>query len=405
MNETRLLSRMLAVFETLHVFVLSCCLTIPLLFFVQEFSDEAELCWALGAALPVLALHLCGRKTTSKKILLPLGLGLWILCLLVCRTTILRFVYSLALLLQLLIQTVVPKPKGKPLLSVPSFWHAPMPLLIYCLARAMAKDAVITIALSLTVLYLVNTLLYLQASRLQRALYEQSIGAVSDRGIVRLNLRMMTVYCIVGAIAVVAVPLLLSARPAAEAAPAQAVGVYESAETESQAPEPLPPIEITTLPAGDPIRTEPFTDAILLILGIFTFIVLGLAVYAMFSWLFTIDTDKLRHRKGQEDGFVVEQLDTPEERRRRPQSGRSSWSGRIRRLYQKLIRSKTEKGSALHALTPTELEQAASLEGSDRQTLHMLYEKARYANTACDKSDYLSARAAAQRLKKGDPHA
>ena len=47
-----------------------------------------------------------------------------------------------------------------------------------------------------------------------------------------------------------------------------------------------------------------------------------------------------------------------------------------------------------------ELEQAARLDGPARDTLHALYEKARYSGEACEKDDYLIAKAAAATLRK-----
>ena len=404
MKDMKRLEAMLAVFEALHVAVLSCCLAIPLLFMVQEFSDTVELLWAAGASLPVLALHIVSRRTESKKILLLVALGLLALCMVVCRTNILRFVYALLIVLQVLIGTLLPRPDGKTLLSVPKFYHCVAPLLLYGLARAVKNEGMILAATTIVVLFVVYILLYTQARRLLAALYDQSENTVFEKGIVRLNTRLMTLFCVVGAAVVILVPLLLAQRKPAESTPLEPNTFLEAFEETTHPTDP-PDLNQITLPEGTPVNVTPFTDAVLIFFGVFTFVVIGMVAYAIIHWLRSLRDDKDLHSAPQESDFTVEALDPDEPRSgETPDANAHGWARRIRRLYQRLIHAKADKKTPLRALTPRELELAAALDGPERDTLHSLYVKARYSGAACEKSDYLAAKSAVQALRKEEHH-
>lgn len=401
MRELKRLEAMRSVLETIHLALISCCLSIPLLFAVPEYPDEIELLWALGAALPVLALHLCDRHTASKKILISVALALLAVSMLICRTTILRVVYGLLLVIQLGICTLLARPGGKPALSVPKFYHGIAPLLLYALAQALKNDVMITAAVTVVVLFVVVFLLHTQATRLRNEICDQSEGTVFEQGIVRLNVRLMTLFCVVGALVVIGVPFLLSLRTPAEAQPPVMTNPYvEAFKTPPATSE--EPLNKITLPEGTPINTEPMTDAMLALFGLFAVVAVGLAVFGFIFLLRSLSNDKERHSSPQQNGFIIETLAEKPQQSEAVDGGGRSWSKRIRRLYQRLIHARADKNTPLQALTPQELERAAALEGAAKDTLHALYEKARYSGETCDKSDYLAAKSAANLLKKGE---
>ena len=95
--------------------------------------------------------------------------------------------------------------------------------------------------------------------------------------------------------------------------------------------------------------------------------------------------------------------DVPEEPpgARRARSPLRGWNGRIRRLYARTVTARTGRGAPLQACTPTELERAAAFPpGSAAETLHRLYELARYSADGCGRQEYLAAKEAAQRLRR-----
>ena len=133
----------------------------------------------------------------------------------------------------------------------------------------------------------------------------------------------------------------------------------------------------------------------------------GVLIFSVIWLLRSLQGGKQRHSDPRaEDEMVIEALDDPAKQRplRRRAETDNSWARRIRRQYQRLIRQRAGKQARLSALTPRELEQAAALEGPDRDALHVLYEKARYSQADCGKEDYQQAKLAVQRLKKGDRH-
>jgi len=83
------------------------------------------------------------------------------------------------------------------------------------------------------------------------------------------------------------------------------------------------------------------------------------------------------------------------------QSWNRSAESSIRRLYKKLI-LKNAKKDALHpSMSPTELEDLASIDDSDsRMKIHALYEKARYSGTEMSKDDIEKMKASIKKVSK-----
>ena len=63
-------------------------------------------------------------------------------------------------------------------------------------------------------------------------------------------------------------------------------------------------------------------------------------------------------------------------------------SGQIRRFYIRTLRKAGKKKPFAASYTPTELEDAAGLSHDEHQTLHELYEKARYSKDGCTKEEW-----------------
>ena len=395
MNERRSLEGLLRVLEMVHLSVLTCCLSIPLVFFLPEYSDLQQLLWGLGAIVPVMAIQLPCQHLEKRLHRLFVGLGVFALTMVLCPTNILRVAYGLCISLQILICTALAKPGGKFVLTVPKVYHAPAPLLLYGLSRALDNRVLIIAAVTIAVVFVVNLLLYLQARKLLLELYDNNAAAVSVSGIVSVNRRLMLVFCVIGAALIVAVPLLLSRQPQQQSTEAPAAEAFVS-ETKAHAEEEPVPLETKTVPEGTPYNLDFISDVFVVVFLVFLGLVLVLWGIAIVFSLRSISNDKDLHNSS----LIIEAL--PEEQPKRSLFDGlhdRSWQGRLRRLYPKLIHAKTDRDASLQALTPRELERAACLEGPARDTLHTLYEKARYSGAACDKADYLSAKAAAQQLR------
>lgn len=403
MREMKLLGCLLGALEAVHLFVLTACLSIVLAFVVQEFPDTTQLLWALGAGIAVLAVYLPCRIIQKKLPRLTVGLFILAVSMLVCPSGMFRVIYGLCVGLQILISTLLPRPDGKLLLSVPKLYHAPALLLLYAFSRIFQNNAMQLAAVTLSVVFVVNMLLYMQARKLLSALCDRSAAAVSDRSILRLNRRLMLVFCVLGAALIVAVPLLWSQRPqrAQASVPVETVETEETQPTEHQ----LDPEdgEWIVTPEHTPVDLEPMTTTAELLILLLIILVVLLTVTAVIYGIRSLSNDRARRHDQPEPDYAVEQLPA-EQRAGKADAGTTggSWSRRIRRQYQRLIRTRTGRHAKLAALTPTELEQAAGLRGTARQTLHGLYEKARYSAASCEKEDYLAAKTAIHTLKKGE---
>lgn len=402
MREVKLLTRLLGALEAAHLFVLTGCLSLVLAFTVQELPDTAELFWALGAGLAVLAVNLPCRRLEKKLPRLFVGLGVLGLSLLVCPTGMLRLIYGVCVGLQILTVTVLPRPEGKTVLSVPKLYHAPALLLLYAFSRIFQNDVMQLAAVTLSAVFAVVCLVYLQAGRLLSALCDKSAAAVSDRGIVRLNRRLMLAFCILGAALIVAVPLLWKPRPPQEAVTPVETAEYETEQATQHTVE-VQDGEWIDVPSGDPVDLEPMTTSAELLILLLIILVVLLTAAAVVYAVRSLSNDRVRRRVPARQDDLTERL--PPQDPERPavaDTAGGSWARRIRRQYQRLIRTKTEKHISLSALTPAELERAAGLQGPARERLHGLYEKARYSGESCEKEDYLAAKTAINTLKKGE---
>lgn len=403
MKEMKLLKRLLGVFETVQTFVLSCCLSLPLVFIVPEFAETEQLLWGFALALAVLAVHLPCRFITKRLWMLAVALGVLALGLLICPTTLLRVFWGLCVGLQCFCCAVLPRPDSKIVLSVPKVYHAVALLLLYAFSRILRSDLISLAAVSLSALWVVNALLHWQAHRLLIALCDKSAPAVSDQSLIRLNRRLMGLFCALGAALVVAVPLLWSLRTPPVRVEEEYAGLTPTTVPSSES-EALPDWTWQTRPAGKPLDYQPFIESAEIVLFALAVAVVVLAVVAIMLWLRNLRDDRELHSAPEKGAFTVETLAPAQPRRLdEPHSEARGWARRIRSVYQHLIRARTGSKAALHAMTPSELEQAGALKGEARDKLHALYEKARYSGEACDKPDYLAAKAAAQALRKDKP--
>ena len=404
MREVRSLVRLQAAFELLYVALLALCLMLPLPFIAATIPPIPTLAWCLGGAAGTALIQILFRRLEKPLPAILLSLLLTAGAVLLFPGFFLQLSCGLAMGLQLLICALLPKPNGTYVLSVPKVYHAPIPLVVYALSQILKSEVLTAAAVAIASLFVVLLLLHWQAGRLLRSIRDQGSTAVSDRSVVRLNRRLMVLFCVLGALFVILAPMLLRLPPK----PVEPYGDFTfTPVTEA----PLVPEE-----SDDIAITPPSAHSYdLSFFGSFAFgltvflaaAAVGVLIFSVIWLLRSLQGGKQRHSDPRaEDEMVIEALDDPAKQRplRRRAETDNSWARRIRRQYQRLIRQRAGKQARLSALTPRELEQAAALEGPDRDALHALYEKARYSQADCGKEDYQQAKLAAQRLKKGDRH-
>ena len=81
----------------------------------------------------------------------------------------------------------------------------------------------------------------------------------------------------------------------------------------------------------------------------------------------------------------------------------AGWDRKLRRRYEKLIRSRARRDVRLRAMTPAELEAEARLAGPGAETVHVLYEQTRYSQSPADRERYAAFKAAVKTLEPQPP--
>ena len=139
------------------------------------------------------------------------------------------------------------------------------------------------------------------------------------------------------------------------------------------------------------------------IFEIFLLASVGMCLIALIIRLCAIENGRDRKTAPKESGITVEDLPPEPSAPALREPPAEGWEKKIRRRYAALIGSRAGKESRLAPLTPTQLEQAAGLpEGEALDTLHTLYEKARYGSEACSRADEAAVKAAIRRLRRED---
>ena len=80
----------------------------------------------------------------------------------------------------------------------------------------------------------------------------------------------------------------------------------------------------------------------------------------------------------------------------------TGYEKKLRRRYEKLIRSRTPKNTSLMAMTPTELETAAGMDGPAARIVHDLYSRTRYSQEPATRESYAAFKEAVQQLPDAD---
>lgn len=400
MNNTRTVQRLCAVLELGTLWQWVCCLSLPLFLVFTETPTAATCFWAVGAALPVTAVCLLCKKLKkhSRQLLASVAVGaLAVLC---CRTPLQRVFYAICTGLYIVPAVLFPRPRGNMPLTTPRVFCPVFHFMDYALGMAVKSALLQKASVFLAFFYLLLYLLYRNLSRLRSALHDSG-AKVSSASMIQVNRRMISWFLALVAVAVIAVPWILRKMPTPTAESSQVEpGSFYVTDTQSYA-QPEEDSE-RTVQTEHPFDLS-FVDDLSTVLGIaLAAAALACAVLAVVSVLRQTDTQRQHDDTAGKERMTIQRLDD-----RQPPSGSApepkptGYDRRIRRLYAKLIASRTNQ--RLSPLTPRELEAAAGIPATPHgQTLHRLYEKARYASDECTRDDYLRLKDAVKAIRADD---
>lgn len=386
-SETRLL-KTAYILETAYFALIYCCISLPITLIFMADKGFIPLLWAVGVIVPVTAIRLICDRIAKKSRRFLASTAIVALSLIICQSAISRIAYLLCGVIAVVICCFVNRPDGKPLLTVPKFYHAPLVPVVYAFGAIVNDDRLKISAYVVALLFAIIYILHRNTTRLLSALREnRGESRVSAEGILRQNRRMIAVFLILLAVGLLLIPLIISNLPDYSGAES-IIEPHYSTPIEETSDEPISGIDgETLLPQGEPINFKPFESALL---ALFIFSIVGALVmvaYAIISALRNVGNDKAKHAEPNENTLVIESLSPESEPKKRESPKADSWQKRIRKKYAKTIKS--SGGEISNAMTPTELESAVSLPPTENTAqLHDIYEQARYSAHDMGKDDY-----------------
>ena len=402
MNQLRSLERQIGFFETAWLCVLLWCPAAVLALLFPDGNPTAAFFWVLGTAVPVTALRLIclGRWGVWQK--RGLCLALTGLCLLLLPTGMKRAYYGLCCALCLLSGLVLPWPHGKMTLTVPKLWHGLLPLMAYALGRVAGAELLCIGAILFAALMALLYALHRNSVRLLSTLREEADAQVSVGGILRLNRRTMALFLALGTAALITLPLLRQA-------PEQTPPVYEmipAPETTASATEPTEPVQnpiVLEDSTAEPFDLTALDRGFTWLVVCFAACAVGMAVFAVVLALSSLDRSKRRHRELAQAELVIEPLPQTAAKNEPLFAAPGRRARGLRRRYARLIRRRAPASAELGSMTPTQLEQAASLSGPGAAAIHALYARVRYGPEPATKEDEQAFQAALRQLEEPNP--
>ena len=402
MKELQRLERSLSFLCALHLALMTLCLA----FFVALIFPGSDplicLLWAFGTVIPVQLIHqLCLRIPNQLPRLLCCGL-VTLLAVLIPDNSLRRFYYGLCCVPILIAGLWLNRPCGRIVLTVPKIYHLLICLLLYAFGKIIRSPIMSGMAIALAALMTLCLCFYRNQEKVLRALRDDAKEEVAQRNIIRLNHRVMGMFAILGVLILAAVPWLLrwqSTRTAPIEKPLE-TGTYSMTEAVSTSLEyvTLPP-NIRPTEAGELLNYDKFGNIMMWIfVGVIGCAVL-LVIAAVVIDLINIQEGNPKHsNQERQQSWQMERLEQKILSEAQEESA-VGWEKKLRRRYEKLIRSRVQKGRKLSALTPAELEAEAKLAGPGAETVHKLYEQTRYSQSPADRERYTAFKEAISALE------
>ena len=212
MKELKLLRRIHYLLESVHLSLMVCCLSLPLLFFFPSGSWLSMTLWGIGAIIPVLLIRELSMRISRPWLRFLAGMLVTLSAILIPRGMI-GFTYGICCGIITLIGAFFPRPDGKLVLTVPKFYHILIVLLAFGLGKISGVDLLVNLITVLALLFCGNYLLYLHSARLEKTLCEDLDATVSSSSILALNRRLIVGFLLVAALLIVGIPWLVSRVP------------------------------------------------------------------------------------------------------------------------------------------------------------------------------------------------
>ena len=391
------LERRIHLCECVHLALLTLLLAFPLTLTFQSDDLSTQILLAFGTVIPVQLIRFLCERIERKPLRLLSGLAVIGLSILLTWSKQRWSVYLLCCIPILVSGVFLPRSKGRILLTVPSPWALLALLTAYGYGRAVESFGVPLIAnitLVLTALMVLNFFIHTSQWKLLKDISMADDTEISLPGMIRQNRITLILFLLIGALILTAIPFLLRKEEPVEAAP---LPTMEAGETIQVVIENGTGRNYSGSAEGKPLHLELYKDILTWILILIPSVgVIISTVYAVRLLLDMLNRKKKQPVPKNSDGLTIDRLDEEETRRKKEKL--TGWEKKIRRRYEKLIRSRAPREARLSALTPTELERAASLDGPGAETVHEIYSLTRYSGQNPTRESYTSFKEAVKNL-------
>lgn len=403
MREMKRVEAGLSLICCLHLAILTLCLSLGFALLFPGERITVCLLWAFGAVIPVQLIHwICLRiKKTSLR---------YLLCAIVTLAAVLipdngfrRLYYGVCCVPILIAGLWLARPKGRLVLTVPKIYHPVFGMLLYVFARVINAPLLPGFAIVFTALLTLSYCFFRNQEQVLRTLASVEQTELSPRGIVAVNRRVTLLFALIEVLILAAVPWLLSRERTPSPTPEMTLEAQEAA-AETRPPESreIPQETRVLTEEGEPIHL--FSDqAVVLAVVSAVAVALAMVVSVLVSQLKGISGSNGKHSQPERD-WAMERLEhTVKLRRKKADEPLSGYEKKLRRRYEKLIRSRAPADASLSPMTPTELEAAAGMVGSAARSIHDLYSRTRYSQAPVTREHYAAFKEAAQRLPNVSP--
>ncbi|MBR3382759.1 MAG: hypothetical protein IKG85_06980 [Clostridia bacterium] len=395
MKELDRLERRMHISGCIHLAILTLCAALPV---ALVFEDDKlyRLAWALGTVIPVQLIRFICERVQRKPLRWLLSFAVTAAAAAVAHRDYHWVYYVLTCVPMMISGLLLPRPLGRLIFTIPRIWWLFFVFWPYMLGKLTGIPLLCDLAILVSALMTVNFFLYTDGTRLLNDIRLSTKTEVSVTSLIRQNRKSMIVGVLLAVLVLAAVPFVLSRAVREEAPPVEAKYEYTPARP-TPIPSPPPDKEYTKIPDGRLIDVDWAKDIwvwMVIAMPSVPFVV-GL-VYLFVTLLGSIDRRSKRSRPEVTDGLTFERLAAET-----ASAGREHITGyekKIRRRYEKLIKSRAPEKAPLSVMTPTELERAASVMGKGADTVHDIYRRIRYSPEQATRETYTEFKNAVREL-------
>ena len=372
--------------ECLHLGMLTLCLALPIALLFTADNPYYRLLWALGTVIPVQLIRWICDKAPQRSQRVLLSFAVLGATLFLTRQNH-HWVYYLACCAVMLLSGLaLPRPRDQMLFTVPRAHTLILAVPAFALGKAVGVEMLAGLAVVLTALMTLNYLVYTNQVRLLRDILMARGTEVSIQGVIRQNRRILGLYLLLGILVIGTIPFLLQRENREQ--PERPVVEYVE---QTIAVESTEPARRDYMDSGDsePLDLELYKDILIwLLIGIpAVAFVIGLVYGLILIHRHLKDLRSKKHARPEDsESLTIERLEADGGSKKRERL--TGYEKKIRRRYEKLIRSRTARQARLGALTPTELGQAAGLSGDGAEAIRGIYWQTRYSGVPATRESY-----------------